>query len=699
VKQAPELRDAIARAQARAKAVGRSATVYDLYAALLEVPDIDRMIREAGGDARALASGLEAVARDKEDRAWPGLRWLTVAAADVTFRRTIVGAAIQIQSASRAEVRPADVFVAGYLSGDSGLASLLESAGISRLRALRWLCHGDTRGLPPSLPEGDMLDVVLLNDDYTTRRTVVQILTTVFGLGARAGHETMRTVHHEGSACVGRYPRDEAARLVRAATEMAEAEDAPLRIVLRRAEETDTAVPAQRAASRDSAPQASQGSFLVALLRRMSCRAPSDANSSDGMIFALGLVGLAVWLAFDRYAAGPDAQWARAGITGITWYAAGLLALTWVLDRTSRSKGGFRALLAGILGGVPLPLAFALAVHNWAPATLHRPAYALLALLILAHVRGLLTRAGASRPLAGMLALCGFTALFIWSTSQAFVYPHLWYEARDEDNSRAWDASERLLFEQADRIDAAAARLRAGEPDRPDVFFLGFAGEGHEKVFAEEIHLSERIIAERYGAAGRTLLLVNDRRDTEKWPLATVNGLRRALARIGDRMDRSEDVLFLMLTSHGSKRAHLSVSHETWPLEQLDARGLRSALDHSSIKWRVIVISACYSGAFIEPLADENTMIFTSAAKGRASFGCSDDRDVTEFGAAFIRDALPRASSLAAAFEQAKRTLAEQEQRERRTASLPQVHLGTAISAHWDRVEEKMRRGAVQPWE
>ena len=171
---------------------------------------------------------------------------------------------------------------------------------------------------------------------------------------------------------------------------------------------------------------------------------------------------------------------------------------------------------------------------------------------------------------------------------KAWVHPRLWYPDTGEGGRSGWKDSERLLFEQPDRVDAAAARLRSGDPDRPSVFFVGFAGTGEQKVFAEETMLAERVISERYGAAGRTLLLVNDRRDLETWPLATVHGLRRALGRLAERMDRSKDVLFLFLTSHGSPK-HLAVSNSIWPLEQLDPAAVRKALDASGIRWRVIV--------------------------------------------------------------------------------------------------------------
>ena len=81
--------------------------------------------------------------------------------------------------------------------------------------------------------------------------------------------------------------------------------------------------------------------------------------------------------------------------------------------------------------------------------------------------------------------------------------------------------------------------------------------------------------------------------------------------------------------------------------------------------------------------------VFTSAASDRTSFGCSDDRDVTEFGKAFIRDAVPGAPSLVAAFDRAKKVLAVEERRQNLTESLPQASIGAAISAHWERIEAR----------
>jgi hypothetical protein len=166
-----------------------------------------------------------------------------------------------------------------------------------------------------------------------------------------------------------------------------------------------------------------------------------------------------------------------------------------------------------------------------------------------------------------------------------------------------------------------------------------------------------------------------------------VSGLRRKLREIADRMDHDRDVLFLVLSSHGSKEPAISVFNGSLPLKQLTAEELAAALKVSGIRWKVIVISACHAGAFIPPLKDDWTIILTAAAADRTSFGCSNDRDLTYFGEAFFRDALPKAATLREAFDQAASALAAREQAEHITPSKPQTFYGAAIAAELAKLE------------
>jgi len=295
-------------------------------------------------------------------------------------------------------------------------------------------------------------------------------------------------------------------------------------------------------------------------------------------------------------------------------------------------------------------------------------------------LRGLIAVTGVLQSKATVLLICCAVAMAT-AGSNLELRPTLWYTPT-EDPAEAlatWRNGERLLFDQPAKVDAELARLDAPADDAAAAYLVGFAGVGEQRVFTGEVSLAARLLGERYGAEHRTLLLLNDQRDLESKPLATVSGLERALTGVGRRMRRDRDVLFLFLSSHGSTES-LSVSNGGLPLQQLSGKDLAAALKASGIRWKVIVISACHAGAFIAPLRDDNTIILTAAAADRTSFGCSDDRDLTYFGEAFYRDALPGAATLEAAFDQARKAIADRERAEKITPSNPQAFFGPAMA-------------------
>ena len=232
-----------------------------------------------------------------------------------------------------------------------------------------------------------------------------------------------------------------------------------------------------------------------------------------------------------------------------------------------------------------------------------------------------------------------------------------------------------LVDRQPAMIDAKVRAISEHSPPGPRGYFLGFAGVGEERVFAQEIQLAGQRFGARFGLADRSLLLVNDQRDLESYPLASVAALRYALKALGRVMD-DDDVLFLALSSHGWKDATIAISNAGMRPDALSATDLAAMLDEAGIRWRVIVVSACYAGSFIKPLADDHTILITAAAKNRPSFGCGADSELTYFGEAFYRDALPDAPTLRQAFESAKREISSREKAERERASNPQSSFG-----------------------
>jgi hypothetical protein len=234
---------------------------------------------------------------------------------------------------------------------------------------------------------------------------------------------------------------------------------------------------------------------------------------------------------------------------------------------------------------------------------------------------------------------------------------------------------EALFYDQPAQIAAAVSRVESAPKGTAGVYFVGFAGDGEQGVFRRETLFASQVFAERFGSGPRTVLLVNNVDDRDTYPLASVSGLAQALKGLDARMDPGEDVLVLFLTSHGSQDG-LEVENGSLPLSQLAPDDLRHALDDSGIRWRIVVVSACYAGVFTEQLKTDTTAVITASDASHTSFGCEDDRDLTWFGEAFLKDSLPRSATLEEAFHRAAALVARREDAEHQPHSNPQMYVG-----------------------
>jgi hypothetical protein len=404
---------------------------------------------------------------------------------------------------------------------------------------------------------------------------------------------------------------------------------------------------------------------------------------SNYTLITLSLLWLLLWVAIDWWEALPDPQFLRAGVPLFAWYALAILAFAALLRGRSNPKPAFAAALLLSLGLVPVPLllaAFAVPFLSldWRIAAIGALIYSFFYL-----IRGLRAFTGESQLRAAFAGIA-FLMSFVWLSDALDAIPDVWAtpevaETADRGDSPA-DA-ETVLFEQSLRIDRALAAIHSDASPGPKAFFLGFAGVGEQKVFSQEIGLASRVLSERYGMESRSLSLINDQRDLEGAPLASVSGLRYALRGLAGRMNLDRDVLFLVISSHGAREPAISVSNSDLPLNDMTDEDLAEALSDSGIKWRVIIVSACYAGGFIDALKDPRSIVITAAAADRTSFGCSNDRDLTYFGEAFFRDALPDARSLRDAFDKAKSAIAVRERREGVDASKPQAYFGPELEA------------------
>jgi hypothetical protein len=422
--------------------------------------------------------------------------------------------------------------------------------------------------------------------------------------------------------------------------------------------------------------------WLTALARLWLLRPVRSVPSGNPLraTLIMGAAWLLAWVAIDRWQSQPDAQFFPGGIPLLAWYVLAILGLAALLRWRARPAPAFGPALALAMGVVPVPLLFTSVVAAYLDPLWFLGGSLVVAVYTLLYLaRGLHAMTGYTQRAAACAGLV-FIAAFSWLTDTLDVIPDVWTPL--ETQAAAGDAladSEAILFGQAGRIDEALSAVGQDTSPKPKAYFLGFAGVGDEKVFAQEIGLASRVLGERYDIAARKLSLINDQRDLESTPLATVSGLKYALRGLGSRMNPDRDVLFLSISSHGADDPAIIVSNSQLPLQDLTDDDLADALRESGIKWRVIIISACYAGGFIESLSDPRTIVITAASADRTSFGCSNDRDLTYFGEAFYRDALPGARSLRDAFETAKAAIAARERREHVDASNPQAYFGKAM--------------------
>ena len=126
----------------------------------------------------------------------------------------------------------------------------------------------------------------------------------------------------------------------------------------------------------------------------------------------------------------------------------------------------------------------------------------------------------------------------------------------------------------------------------------------------------------------------------------------------------------------------MAVQLEQLKLSDLHATELRTALDDAHTYWRVIIISACYSGSFIDHLKSPTTLIMTAAAADKSSFGCEHTRDWTYFGEALFTEAFPQGLPLIESFYAAKESIDAREKAEGKEPSDPQIWIGEAIKAY-----------------
>lgn len=282
--------------------------------------------------------------------------------------------------------------------------------------------------------------------------------------------------------------------------------------------------------------------------------------------------------------------------------------------------------------------------------------------------------------------LTGLVAAFVFFVPAT----QFWIDEAPSVETAPAVTDEQLFHLQPQLLQEALLELSPERPGVEDLYFVGVAPYATQDVFVREVTTVRRMFDRRFHTEGRSIVLANSARTLADLPIATATNLRTVLNRLGQVMNPNEDVLFLFISSHGDAQHELAFDLPPLNLQQLTPSALARMLADSGIRWKVLVVSACYSGGFVEPLRDANTLVITAADDKSTSFGCASGRDYTYFGEAYFREALADTVSFTDAFERARAMVVARERSERLSPSSPQIHVGAAIRQKLSALERRL---------
>lgn len=425
----------------------------------------------------------------------------------------------------------------------------------------------------------------------------------------------------------------------------------------------------------------------LALFRRVR---RLDYHGAPGHFAALFAFNVAVWLAAAAVRAGFGGEFDLDAVLLNLAVVPLVLAAAYAVAALYGQRGIAPVLAVALISADALleVIGLALAVLPIEPAAVGLLGLVRLVWIWIIALRAVAVCAGTRRPQiyqGALVATAMIAALFALPSAEP------WVEAEEPEAPPAL-AEEEFFHLQGRLIESALAAITPGRPGDPELYFVGFAPDGSQEVFLDEMRYVRDLFDERYDTRGHSVMLVNGELALDEFPIASATNLQRVLERVAEQMNLDEDALFLFMSAHGDEQHRLAAWQPPLELAAVTPTSLARMLQDTGIRWKVIVVSACYSGGFIEPLRDENTMIITASAADRPSFGCEPGQEFTYFGRAYFVEALERTRSFIEAFAMARKTLARQETRERLEASMPQIWVGRALERRLPALERLSTR-------
>ena len=344
-------------------------------------------------------------------------------------------------------------------------------------------------------------------------------------------------------------------------------------------------------------------------------------------LFALFIFSALLDVARDWMRTGADRVFSLLG-AGTEFYGAGLLLfLAALLALAYRQRGMLMRLPLIVLAALPL-LQVALelpdvlrtfAFPSWLAS---RTGDAVLVWIIVVFIRCMMLAMAPPTSMRIPRALIGGLVLStpIWfGNSLAPNDPWFAKPSAVVDESGLNAGSEPVLATQSFLLDQLLGKLDDERPGVTDLYFIGFAPYGAQDVFRKDVEAAQHVMDERWGTAGRSIVLLNNPGTLLSAPFATVTNLRETLNEIGGAIDADNDVVMLYLASHGSRDFKLAAAQPPLSLVELTPAGLRQMLDDAGIGWRIVVVLPIHSNEKSAPPPVRSTIACTTLSRPTTS--------------------------------------------------------------------------------
>ena len=425
---------------------------------------------------------------------------------------------------------------------------------------------------------------------------------------------------------------------------------------------------------------------IQSLLRLFTLRRTSaqDFPGGPGPLALLWLGGALVLAVVDLLSPYPALDWPGMFASLGAMMLAGLCA-AWLLEhRSAGLRYGFVFMAIG-LAALLLHAIVALLAARW-PWLGAWSEIAVLAWALAAACRFIFASAASARPhdrIAAQLVavIAFFTVMQGGAYYDRLLEAHYTRYAADDyrpiDQEALWTAQPALVAE-------ALSKLPSPQAGAGRNFVLTIAAGGRQDIFGREAKAVGTALSGNLGGASAVTRLSNAAADLQVTPLASRTNLAAVMVGIGEGFDSQRDLAIIYLTAHGSQRARVTTDLPDYSeLRPISARFLAESLDKAGITRRVVIISACFAGTWVEPLKSPDTIVLAAARADRTSFGCDDTREYTFFGKALLESGLGQGVSLNTAFEALKSAISHEESALELEPSLPQAFVGENMQDVW----------------